>query len=657
MAIVEMARLRLLGLKSEREKIVNVLTRSHRFELIRTEDFEGTARESETSHLDRITSKQVKIAFAIRYLLGVSDEIQKLLAKNEKEVKAGVSEPIDYAFRPLEQPTNNRKIIGYDDLYDCSAKEYELLSVADALEKISFERVDIRTEAQKIANRRRAVLPYAAYPLPFSRRETAQTVVLPAVAVGKNAKFTLDVPAFVEEYPSTGRCVAVLVKKTDEAAARAALGAGEFSVATFDDECTAADILAACDSRTAELDAHDFDCIKQALDYGKYLFELQVLYDWLNLEAEKGNAVFEMSKTASTFIVEGWVPKAQAEFLLSEVRSKTDKVVTYLYDPRPEDSPPTEIKSPRLIKPFEDITNLYSPPSYYEADPNPIMSIFFFIYFGFMVADAGYGLIITIAATLILHFKKFEQGMHRLIALIGICGVSTVLWGAVMGGVFGIQGIPALWFNPLEEPITMLAVAIVMGCIQLLVGYAMYSIKMFKKKDYASAILDVVFIYTLFIGVGLWALGLLILKNKTLQSVGIYMLLGSLVGIVLTAGHAQKGILKKIITGFSGLYGLVNILSDVLSYIRLFGLGLASGAIALAFNSLGGLLFQIPYVGYPIGIIILIPLHAFNLALSLLSAYVHNARLQFIEFYGKFYDGGGRLFRPMGLCTKYTRFA
>ena len=108
--------------------------------------------------------------------------------------------------------------------------------------------------------------------------------------------------------------------------------------------------------------------------------------------------------------------------------------------------------------------------------------------------------------------------------------------------------------------------------------------------------------------------------------------------------------------GFSGLYGLVNLLSDVLSYARLFGLGLASGAIGMAFNTLGSMFFSIPIAGYAIGIIILVPLHAFNLGIGVLGAYVHNARLQFLEFYGKFYEGGGRLFAPLGERTKYIRY-
>ena len=141
------------------------------------------------------------------------------------------------------------------------------------------------------------------------------------------------------------------------------------------------------------------------------------------------------------------------------------------------------------------------------------------------------------------------------------------------------------------------------------------------------------------------------------MTVGLGLMIASLAGILLTAGRHNKGVLSKIMGGFSGLYGLVNLLSDVLSYARLFGLGLASGAIGMAFNTLGSMFFSIPIAGYAIGIIILVPLHAFNLGIGVLGAYVHNARLQFLEFYGKFYEGGGRPFSPMGEKTKYVRFS
>jgi V/A-type H+-transporting ATPase subunit I len=164
-------------------------------------------------------------------------------------------------------------------------------------------------------------------------------------------------------------------------------------------------------------------------------------------------------------------------------------------------------------------------------------------------------------------------------------------------------------------------------------------------------------LYVLFVGVAMLALPMAIKGlPKVVGDIGLYTLLGSLVAIFLTAGRHKKGILGKFTGGFGGLYGLVNLFSDVLSYARIFGIALAGGAIASAFNAILGVVVGIPYAGYPIAIVLGIALHVFNLLISLLGAYVHNARLQFLEFYGKFYTGEGRQFTPMGEKTKYIRF-
>ena len=350
------------------------------------------------------------------------------------------------------------------------------------------------------------------------------------------------------------------------------------------------------------------------------------------------------------------MPSSYADEVLAEIKGKTENVCAFLTAPEKEDAPPTLLTNPRLIAPFEEITNLYSPPAYGELDPNPFMAVFFFIFYGFMMADAGYGAVMTIAALVILNVFKLEKGSSRLIALIGICGISTVFWGVMFGGLFGIEGVPALWFNPLEEPLLMFGLSLGLGVVQVVFGYGLYAYKAFKRKQYFAGIVDVLFKITIIVGVGLILLNLLLGLPSAFTTAGIAVIAASLVGIIATAGHNSPTAGGKIAGGFAGIYDLVNLLSDILSYARLFGLALASAAIALAFNTLGSLFFGLPVVGYVLGIIVLIPLHVFNLGLGLLSGYVHNARLQFIEFYNKFYDGGGRLFSPMGEKTKYIRF-
>ena len=653
MSVEAMSRLRLVGLKSDKIKIMRILTHSGRFELSRSTDYSGTVRENDASHLDKIVARQVKVSFAIDFLYALDTEAGRIADSDAHEVKKGGKAKLDFEYKPLARGQSVRAEVNEDDFNDIAASEYELLAVCEALEKISFRKADIKSERAKLRSRMAALEPFAGCPLPFSFAGTSSTSFILAYAASNAIVFEPKAEAYTERFDGKYNCIGVITARGDEASVRAQLSAEGFTVSRFDGDFTAAEAISECRSGDARLEKENIDSIKTGLSYAKYLGKLKVLYDCFALEIEKAKAEFELSKTASAFIIEGWVPKCRAEETGKLLSDASENIVYRFSDPAAGEQPPTMVVNPAPVKPFEDITNLYSPPAYGEFDPNPVMAVFFFLFFGFMVADAGYGLLISIAALFLLKRKRFESGTARLIALIGICGISTVGWGVVTGGIFGISGIPSLWFNPIEDPITMLAVAIVMGVIELLTGYGIHAYKSFKKKEYVGGILDVIFVFTLFIGVGILVLGMLVLDNALVQSVGTYAVLGSIAGMMLAGMYGKKGIGGKLGGAFSGLYGIVNILSDVLSYIRLFGLGLASGAIALAFNTLGGLLFGIPVVGYPLGIIVLIPLHAFNLGLSLLSAYVHNARLQFIEFYGKFYDGGGRLFSPMGRCTKY----
>ncbi len=281
-----------------------------------------------------------------------------------------------------------------------------------------------------------------------------------------------------------------------------------------------------------------------------------------------------------------------------------------------------------------------------------------------MVGDAAYGLILAVAGLVIGMSKKFDTGFKRLALLVGMGGISAIVWGIIFGGYFSIDfgdKKVALWFNPLDEnggPMQMLVLSIVLGCLQMVVGYAIKFVALCKQGKPFSAIFDAGSIIILFGALGCLAVNMFLLKTPVFALTIVAIVLAALgAGLILFfGGREAKNPFGKVIGGFKGLYGLINLLSDVLSYCRLFGLCLASCAIGLAFNTLGGILFDIPYVGYVVGVIILIPLHVFNLGIGVLSAYVHDARLQFLEFYGKFYEGGGRLFAPLGERTKYIRY-
>ncbi len=300
------------------------------------------------------------------------------------------------------------------------------------------------------------------------------------------------------------------------------------------------------------------------------------------------------------------------------------------------------------------------------------MAVFYFLFFGIMIGDAGYGLLLAIAGFVVGTSKKFDTGIKKLALLVGMGGVSAIIWGVLFGGYFSIdfgETNVAIILNPLDKPLLLLVLSIGLGCVQMVTGYIIKFVALCKEGKPFSAIFDCGSIILLFAALVCLAIGMLpslapmlgittdFVPPQGFTTAAMVLALAGVALILIFGGRASKNVFGKIVGGFKGLYGLVNLLSDLLSYCRLFGLCLASCAIGLAFNSLGSIIMGIPVVGYVIGGVVLAVLHLFNLALGVLSAYVHDARLQFLEFYGKFYDGGGRLFDPLGVKTKYIRFA
>lgn len=653
MAIAKMSRLRILGLKSDKNKIMDELIKSGSFEAVPSENSAG--KFADRSHLDKAFSRQAKVAFAVDYLYTCAEEYE-----TKRNAAAKISAASLKEYPPLDVlRSSGRRIINYDDFYDVAAKEYELITICDALEKINFKRLECKSVIQKNASAIKAVSQYRNFPLEFSELgdRGSVSVMLAYNAADRKVNIT-DFPVFTENYATDkGTLVSVIVRTENKDKATALLSGAGFTLCTLCENATATKLLEEYTRVSDEAMKNDADALNNAVAYLKYLPDLKILYDVIGRDIEKTSSELEFISTASTFVAEGWVPSEAADKLIDCLKSKTERIYTELREAGEDDNPPTLIKSAKIFKPYEDVTDMYSVPAYNEIDPNPFMAVFFFVFFGIMIGDAGYGVILSIAAAVILKFFKPEKGTARLIALVGMGGVSAIVWGLLFGGVFSVSGIPHLWFNPTEEPLMMLGVSIVLGAVQLLTGYALNAAKKFRDCKPLDAILDSVFIFMLFGGITCIALNMLLSIKAPVTTIGLSLIIASLVGILLTAGRHNKGVLGKVMGGFSGLYGLVNLLSDLLSYARLFGLGLASGAIGTAFNTLGAMFFSVPVVGYVLGIVLLIPLHAFNLGIGVLGAYVHNARLQFLEFYGKFYDGGGRPFCPMGEKTKYVRFS
>jgi V/A-type H+-transporting ATPase subunit I len=324
------------------------------------------------------------------------------------------------------------------------------------------------------------------------------------------------------------------------------------------------------------------------------------------------------------------------------------RLYIHLEDPEPGESFPVALENPPLIQPFEVVTELYSTPDPRSIDPNPYMAPFFFIFFGIMMGDAGYGIIIAALSYFALRKLKLKGTGKKLVMLIMLGGISCVLWGSIFGGWFGnagaLLGLPALWFDPINEPLTMLLFCFALGLIQIFAGMGVKAYMNIRQGKIWDAVFDQGLWYVTIIG--------LVVMAALSQTVGQYMALAGAAGLVLTQGRHQKNIIKKLLSGLLSLYDITGYFSDMLSYSRLFALALSGGVIGTVINQLG-LMAANSWIGWIIAAVVLAAGHGFNILISVLGAYVHTSRLQYIEFFGRFFESGGRAFRPLRIKTKF----
>ena len=370
----------------------------------------------------------------------------------------------------------------------------------------------------------------------------------------------------------------------------------------------------------------------------------------VRINREEGRS--RLLDTEKTFLLEGWVPAENWPQLESQL--KNYPCAWELRDPTEEEYPkvPVKLKNNWFTRPLSMVTEMYSLPAYNGLDPNPLMAPFFILFYGIMMADMGYGLLMMIASVVVLKKSRPRAGMHNFFALLGLCGVSTFIMGALTGGFFGdfISQLLKLinpestfvWFwptlfTPLEDTMMILVGAMALGFVQILVGMAISFVKKLRRGQVMDAIWEEVTWWVVFAGLALAILGV----------TNLVIILG---GVMVVAGPilTEKGFGK--ITGiFGSLYNHVTgYFGDILSYSRLMALMLAGSVIAQVFNTLGA----IP--GNAVIFIIISMLgNALNFALNLLGCYVHDLRLQCLEYFNKFYEDGGKPFRPMKLDTNY----
>ena len=355
--------------------------------------------------------------------------------------------------------------------------------------------------------------------------------------------------------------------------------------------------------------------------------------------------------TDKVFLLEGWLPADRCAEIEKTLKPFTCAIETR--EPTEDEYPqvPVQLKNNKLTRPLNMVTEMYSLPAYGTLDPNPLMAPFFILFYGIMMADMGYGLLMMIASVIISKKYRPKGTSGELLSLLGLCGISTFIMGALTGGFFGdfltqlvaivspgtVFALPKL-FDPLDDLTMILIGSMALGMVQIVTGMAISLIEKCKRKKFLDAFFEEITWWIVFIGIALLALG----KGAAVLYVGCALVL--LGPIVQGKGWGKlTGVFGSLYNHVTGYFG------DILSYTRLMALMLAGSVIAQVFNMLAAM------PGNVIAFIIISMLgNAMNFGLNLLGCYVHDLRLQCLEFFNKFYVDGGKPFRPMTLDTEYV---
>ncbi len=401
---------------------------------------------------------------------------------------------------------------------------------------------------------------------------------------------------------------------------------------------------------------------------------LQFYYDYESLRADKYEVINHLLQSEHTFFLTGYVPVRDAEKLRSFLSERYD-VDVQLSEPSKEEEVPVLLSNNGFSEPLESAVESYSLPGKGELDPTAVTAIFFYVLFGIMFSDAVYGfLMVVLLGIILLKFKKMEHGTRNFLKMFFFCGFSTMFWGVMFGSYcgdavnvissnfFGKEvSIPPVLFSPTDEPMRMLVFSICFGIAHVYCGLLMKFLQCVKQKKILDGIYDSLFwmvlvtsliLLLLTTDMGVSLVGLKAPLSGTVGDVATITAALAAVGIILTAGRESKNPGKRIAKGLYGLYGVTSYLNDLMSYSRLLALGLATGVIGSVFNTLG-VMFGTGIVKAIVFILIFIVGHLLNFGINILGAYVHTTRLQYVEFFNKFYEGGGIGFRPFKEKTKY----
>jgi len=541
----------------------------------------------------------------------------------------------------------------------------DVTQIADEAERIQLAMEKIRTEIDHDQSVLDLLRPWAPLQTPLEELGRLQSSTCWPGLVSQQhldefQKQLEDLGAGIQRVSAQGTreaCIVVALRDRMEQVQKL-LRSFEFEIVNFESTTgTVAERIREYEARLADAKGRLEEHKQAATTLCGSLLKLEILHDHYRNVLGREQTRDSVPATEQAMILEGWCRKQDYTRLESLV-GRFDAASIAKVDPAPGEEAPVEIENVRAVKPFEVVTRLYGMPHHLSVDPTPYLSPYFAIFFGMCIADAGYGLLML---AILAFFIKKMQGDKKLLVMLALCAVATVVVGALTGGWFGdaIQKFVlhrdanlALAFDPFKAPLVFFGVALGLGYIQLVSGLIIGFVHNLKTRNYIAAAFDQLNWIVLLNSIVLYALGITGVIPSAAGGMFGYLALVAAATIFLFS-HREGGIGARLGMGFYNVFSSIFYLGDVLSYLRLMALGMVGAGLAMAINVIAQVAGGIPWIGPIIAILIFVGGHVFNLILSILSAFVHTLRLQYVEFFPKFLASGGREFTPLAKEYKH----
>ena len=649
MAIVKMTKFNLIAFESQRGKILKNLQKFKEVSFVNVEFYESSENQEKT-FIKKIINNE-ELARVEERINGVSNAISlvKKYHVSEKGLKAIMKGNDNYTFEELA-----KKIEAYNwkDTYfklrDLGSKKNQLNSEISKkyteLENISlWKKLDINPKVLKqlkTTNGYLGIVPLKLKNQFLTKMNELEYSHYEELNVTKEDVYYLVISHSGNEEK----------EKLNEA-----FRTGNFSITDLNIEEVPKVYIEQLKIKIENLRKEKREIKEKIKGYDKELGNLEAVYEYLKNKKLRIIETEKLAKTSNTCIINGWIPTEKMEKFEKAIKEVTgdDYYVTFEEADKDDMTVPIKLKNNRVVKTFESLTGMYAYPKYNEVDPTPLLTPFYILFFGMMGADAGYGLVLLLSALFALKFVNLNNKMRDMVQFFLYLSFSVILWGVLYGSYFGLE-IQGVWklINPSTEFQRILIGAMFFGLIHIFFGLGVKAYLLIKSGKTIDAIYDVVLWYMAITGGIVTLISGPLKLGSNVSNISMWVMIIGMLGIFLTGGREAKSIGGKFGGGLYSLYGISSYVGDFVSYSRLMALGLSGGFIAQAMNMISGML-STTWIGMVFVPVVFIGGHLFNMFISFLGAYVHTSRLIYVEFFGKFYEGGGKPFKEFRTESKY----